>query len=179
MTLPSYRHRRDTMHVDIPSQEDFRVLVARYGWTVRVYDLDLTDYPDGRRTVEIEGLHIRKDNRPGAHRRGGQWTCPEPLPANLAELVEDIRPGWYRQLPGGAPPGEVIPAKLLHLRDRFVPVDRLDDAVAEGWHWVVVHHTYAHGRGNYSTVVEFGGDQWTERLGPDELLYRFDGEAPS
>lgn len=100
MTIP-YIHDRDDTVLLVEAATDFRVM-SSHGYMVRVYSITLTDYPDSRwavRSVQIEGLHIRKDGQPGAHRRGGLWKDGQPLPAELAAVVERHRPGWWE---GGA-----------------------------------------------------------------------------
>ncbi len=97
-TLPQYRHVWDTTELSVEASADFQV-VSNHGYMVRVYKIELTDYPPATRwatrSVTIEGLHIRKDGQPGAHRRGGMWQDGEPMPTNLAALVEAVRPGWW------------------------------------------------------------------------------------
>lgn len=89
-----YRHARDTRYLRVDASEELRI-TSNWGYVVRVYDIHLTDYPDGDRSVSIEGLHIKKDGQPGSHRRTGSWDAPAPLPPALAEIVEDTRPGWW------------------------------------------------------------------------------------
>lgn len=92
--IPPYKHTHTTQELRVPRSADFRVL-TNWGWVVRAHTVELVDYPDGGRAVSVQGRHIRKDKQPGEHDRTGSWTAPEPLPANLSELVEHVRPGWY------------------------------------------------------------------------------------
>lgn len=79
-----FEHLYTTMFLVVRRDLDMRV-ETKHGWTVRVYDVELVDRPGGDRPVHVEGLHIRKDGQPGAHRRTGSWQAP----------VEDARPGWW------------------------------------------------------------------------------------
>lgn len=96
------RHVRTTQHLkSAPSGRNNPAghleVMTPHGWTVRVYDLDLCDWPDGSRTVYVEGLHIKVNGEPGRTRRSGSWAdgVGERLPTEIAEVVEAARPGWW------------------------------------------------------------------------------------
>jgi hypothetical protein len=65
---------------------------------------------------------------------------------------------------------EPLPAKRLAVGDLFVPGDVLQEAVEHGYAWRVRSHEFT-GRGDYSTFVESDGSDWSERFGPDEVVW--------
>ena len=64
-----------------------------------------------------------------------------------------------------------IQAKRLAVGDRFIPDVKLRSSLEEGgWFWTVREHVLT-GRGDYSTIVECDGSDWTERFDPDERVW--------
>jgi len=71
-----------------------------------------------------------------------------------------------------------IPAKRLAVGDLFVKYDAREDAEENGWAWRVREHAWCPGpaRGDYSTIVEYDGGDWTERFEPDEPVWLVTGQ---
>lgn len=64
-----------------------------------------------------------------------------------------------------------IPAKRLAVGDRYVPFDAREDSEENGhWSRTILRHDFT-GRGDYSTIVEIDGCDWTERFEPDEPVW--------
>lgn len=64
-----------------------------------------------------------------------------------------------------------IPAKRLAVGDLFVKHYSREDAKTNEWTWRVREHVWCPERGDYSTIVECDGSDWTERFEPDELVW--------
>lgn len=127
-----YRHTHDTTHLVVPTTEDLQI-TAKLGYTVRVYNIALTETDAGARRVRVDGQHIRPGGKPATGQIGERWTAPELLPARLAAIVEDARPGWWS---GDAARAQV--ARLTELLERGVlinpsPPDRVTDAGHLRW----------------------------------------------
>jgi hypothetical protein len=65
---------------------------------------------------------------------------------------------------------EQVAAKRLALGDLFVKHASREDAQEHGYAWRVLAHDLT-ARGDYSTVVECDGSDWTERFEPDEPVW--------
>jgi hypothetical protein len=65
----------------------------------------------------------------------------------------------------------LAPAHRLLLGDRIVKVGDLGDAAENGWDWRLLSHDLT-ARGDYASVVECDGSDWTERFDPEETVWR-------
>ena len=63
-----------------------------------------------------------------------------------------------------------VPAKRLAVGDLFVRHSAREEAERDGWAWRLLRHDFTV-RGDYSSMVECDGSDWTERFEPDELVW--------
>lgn len=68
-------------------------------------------------------------------------------------------------------PYEATTAKRLAVGDRFVRDENIEEARRDDWAWTVISHDYT-ARGDYSTIVESDGSDWTERFASDDVVWR-------
>lgn len=97
MTAYGFEATNITEHLRVLWRETAAPLdvLNRDGVLVRVREVQLVDYPDGSRSVFLDGQRIRKDGEVSRQSRGGYWDWPQALPAALAQVVERARPDWW------------------------------------------------------------------------------------
>lgn len=84
---------------------------------------------------------------------------------SYSQLRECLSQDTIRRIP--------LPAKRLVVGDYFLPNRLLSDWIIENNHlagWKVKTHTLTE-RGDYSTIVECDGADWSERFDPEEIVW--------